>query len=80
MKTYIDRAERRPVSLRGYALSETRDSDIMLADVSYTGCQIRCDDPLEKGEVVELRILKRGAIEAEIRWSKKDRSGARFLS
>lgn len=80
MKTYIDRAERRPVSLRGYALSETRDSDIVLADVSYTGCQIRCGDALKKGEVVELRVLKRGAIDVEIRWSDKDRSGARFLS
>lgn len=80
MKTYVDRAERRPVSLPGYALSETRDSDIMLADVSYTGCQIRCADSLKMGELVELRVVKRGAIQVEIRWSRKDRAGARFLN
>ena len=32
-----------------------------------------------KGEVVELRIIKRGAMEAEIRWSAKGCAGARFL-
>jgi hypothetical protein len=80
MRTFVDRAERRPVSLRGYALSETRDSDIMVADLSYTGCQIRCADALKRGEVIELRVLKRGAIVAEIRWSAKDRAGARFIN
>jgi hypothetical protein len=29
--------------------------------------------------VVELRILKRGAIEAEICWSADGRAGARFI-
>ncbi len=80
MDGFVDRAERRPVSLRGFALSSTRDSDVLVSDLSYTGCQIRCEDALQPGEVVELRILKRGLIEAEIRWSAKGCAGAQFLS
>lgn len=76
---FIERAERRPVSLRGFALSPSRDCDIRVADVSYTGCQIDCDDSFEQGEIVELRILKRGAIDAEIRWSADGHAGARFI-
>jgi hypothetical protein len=80
MKTFVDHAERRPASLRGYALSPTRDVDILLADLSYAGCQIRCANGLEPGEVVELMVVKRGVIQAEIRWNDEDRAGARFLN
>jgi hypothetical protein len=80
MKTYVERAERRPVNLPGYALNESRDSDVLLADLSYAGCQIRCADQLKTGELIELRVVKRGAIQVEIRWAHKGRAGARFLS
>ena len=36
-KTYITRAERRPVSMRGFALGPGRDADIKIADLSYGG-------------------------------------------
>jgi hypothetical protein len=78
-KAFVERAERHPVSLRGFALSPTRDLDIQIADLSYTGCQLNCDQRFKTGEIVELRILKRGAIDAEIRWSADGRSGARFI-
>jgi len=80
MKVFEMRAERRPVSMRAFALSTTRDSDVTVADLSYTGCQLRSDDEFEAGEVVELRIVKRGAVAAEIRWAAKGRAGARFLN
>jgi hypothetical protein len=80
MKVFELRAERRPVNLRAFALSPTRDSDVVVADLSYSGCQIRSEDSFEAGEVVELRIMKRGAIEAEIRWSAKGRAGACFIN
>lgn len=80
MKSHVDRAERRPVSLRGYALNEGRDLDIMVANLSYTGCEIRCEEALTPGEIVELRVVKRGAIQAEIRWTGDDRAGAQFLN
>jgi hypothetical protein len=76
----VDRAERRQVNLRGYALNATRDLDILVSNLSYTGCQIRCEDVLTPGEIVELRVVKRGAIQAEIRWSDEQRAGALFLN
>jgi hypothetical protein len=67
------------VSLRGFALSTKHDSDIEVSDLSYTGCRFDSEDKFKAGEVVELRILKRGAIEAEICWSADGRAGARFI-
>jgi hypothetical protein len=79
-KTFVPRADRRPVSLRGFALGEARDSDILVADLSYSGCGIRCDDKFQNGEIVELRVVKRGAIQAEIRWTGEGRAGVQFLN
>ena len=80
MSKRVERAERRQVNFRGYALNEARDLDILIANLSYTGCQISCQDVLSPGEIFELRIVKRGAIQAEIRWSDEHRAGARFLN
>ena len=80
MKVFELRDERRPVSMRAFALSSTRDSDVTVADLSYTGCRLDADESFEAGEVVELRIMKRGAIAAEIRWAANGRAGARFLN
>ena len=80
IKTFITRPERRPVSLRGFALGNGRDSDVQVADLSYAGCRLHSDDEFKTGEVVELRIIKRGAVNAEIRWTANGRAGASFLS
>ena len=80
---FVARESRRPVSMRGIAMSPmggARDSDIYLADISYAGCQFRSGDSFEPGEQVELRVFKRGLIQAEVRWVRDDRVGARFLS
>lgn len=79
-KSFTPRADRRQVSMRGFALSTTRDSDIQLYDLSYEGCGMRCDDKFKAGELVELRIFKRGAIDAEIRWTADGRAGAQFVN
>jgi len=79
-KTFITRSERRPVSLRGFALGPGRDSDISVHNLSYGGCEIQSSDRFGEGEVVELRIIKRGSAAAEIRWSGKGRAGVRFLN
>jgi hypothetical protein len=80
IKTFVMRPERRPVSLRGYALGEGRDSDVEVADLSYGGCRIHSDDEFKAGEVVELRIIKRGTVDAEIRWAARGRAGACFVA
>jgi hypothetical protein len=77
--TFILRDERRPVSLRGFALSPTRDSDVTVEDLSYDGCQIRSADRFKPGERFELRIIKRGATQAEVRWASEGRAGVNFI-
>ncbi|MBV8908883.1 MAG: PilZ domain-containing protein [Sphingomonas sp.] len=78
-KTFVRRPERHAVHLRGFALGKGRDSDVELSDLSYEGCQIRSDDKFKQGELVELRIIKRGAIDAEVRWSANGRAGVCFV-
>lgn len=79
-KTFIQREERRPVTMRGFALGPGRDSDVALTDMSYGGCQIHSADAFNEGEVVELRIIKVGATSAEIRWAEDGRAGVQFLN
>lgn len=79
LKSFVPRDERRSVDLRGFALSETRDSDVVLSDLSYGGCRIHSADSFKPGETFELRVLKRGASQVEVCWVREDRAGARFL-
>ena len=79
-KTFIQRDERRPVAMRGFALGPNRDSDVALSDMSYGGCRLHSTDRFSEGEVVELRIIKVGATNAEIRWTEDGRAGAKFIN
>jgi hypothetical protein len=76
----MPRDERRPVNLRAFVLSDTRDCDAVVSDLSYSGCQIEADAKFKAGEQFELRVVKLGAVPAEIRWAKKGRAGVQFLS
>ena len=49
MKTFVMRQDRRPVSLRGFALADGRDSDVQVSDLSYGGCRIHSDDEFKAG-------------------------------
>ena len=77
---FAERAERRSVELRGFALGPSRDSNICVSDLSYGGCRLRSEEAFKVGEVVELRVIRRGAIKAEIRWAADNDAGARFLN
>ena len=79
LRAFVARDERRQVSLRGFALSPTRDSDVTLSDLSYGGCQIHSADKFKRGETFELRIIKRGAVPVEVCWASEGRAGARFI-
>jgi PilZ domain len=79
LRSFVRRDDRRAVALRGFALSETRDSDVVVSDLSYGGCQIRSVDSFQAGETFELRILKCGASPVEVCWVRDNRAGARFL-
>jgi hypothetical protein len=80
MRTFVARDERRPVRMRGFALSPTRDSDVTLADLSYGGCQIHSTDKFKAGEKFELRVIKRGVMQVEVCWAGEGRAGARFMN
>jgi hypothetical protein len=77
----VARRERRPVSLHGFALREDGStSEILLLDLSYEGCGIETPLKLAPGEVLKLSVLRRGAIEAKVRWCKGGKAGLVFES
>lgn len=79
-KDRVPRDDRRPVNLRAFVLSDTRDCDAMVSDLSYSGCQIESDERFQTGEKFELRVVKLGSIPVEVRWAGKGRAGAQFLN
>ncbi len=79
LKAFVSSGDRRQVSLRGYALGPKRDSDVTIADLSYGGCQIQSADAFKPGEKFELRVIKRGSMQVEVRWACDGRAGAQFI-
>jgi len=76
-----DRSERRPVSLRGYAiLADGGHHPITVLDLSYEGCGIEAATPLEPGQPLKLSVLRRGAIDAVVRWSRDGKAGLVFTA
>ncbi|MGE5562796.1 MAG: PilZ domain-containing protein [Bacillota bacterium] len=77
----LQRRERRRVSLRGYAVREDGSNvEVLLLDLSYEGCGIEAPVPLKQGELLRLAVLKRGAIQARVRWSRGSKAGLVFES
>lgn len=75
----VARRERRPVSLRALAIREDRSTvEILLLDLSYDGCGIETPVEFDAGEAVKLSVLRRGAIDAHVRWCKDGRAGVVF--
>lgn len=73
------RGERRPIRLRGYATPGTgRGAEVKLLDLSYEGCGIETDIPLLPGQKVQLSVMRRVAIEAEVRWCADGKAGLVF--
>jgi hypothetical protein len=75
----VTRDERRPVNLRAFVLSSTRDCDATVSELSYSGCKIQSAEQFAAGERFELRVVKRGAVQVEVRWAGERSAGARFL-
>lgn len=75
----VERRERRHVSLHGYAMRKDGSPfDVLLLDLSYEGCGIETSEQLEPGEELTLSVLRRGAIEAYVRWCSGGRAGLVF--
>ena len=77
----IDRRERRPVSMRGFALlADGTSHEILVLDLSYDGCGIATSIDLERGSAVKLSVLRRGAVDAEVRWCSGGKAGLVFTA
>lgn len=75
----IKRGERRPVSLSGHALLDDGTiCDIVLVDLSYEGCGIKCSAKLKQGASIKLAVVQRGAINARVQWYKAGKAGLVF--
>jgi hypothetical protein len=77
----IQRRERRAVTMRGYAVRDDGSShEILVLDLSYEGCGIETPLALESGERIKLSVLRRGAIDAVVRWCKRGKAGLVFIA
>jgi hypothetical protein len=75
----VERRERRPVRLRALAIrGDGTTAEIYLLDLSYEGCGIETPVALEAGEAIKLSVLRRGVIDAHVRWYKDGRAGLIF--
>jgi len=73
------RRERRRVSMRGYIIRSGGVSHVVeLIDLNYGGCGIHSPVELTPGESVQLSVLGRGGIPAEVRWCSDGRAGLDF--
>ena len=76
-----ERGERRPVNLRGHvARGDGSTANLTVLDMSYEGCRIDCTAELQPGEAIKLAVLRRGAIEAVVRWVDGNTAGLVFES
>jgi hypothetical protein len=77
---YPQRSDRRPVDLKGFAMHPWGDAtSLNVANLSYEGCEVRSAHPLRFGDRFELRVSRLGAIQAEVRWSARNRAGCKFI-
>jgi len=77
----VDRSERRVVAMRGYIiLADGTHHEIKLLDLSYEGCGVEVAANLLVGDRVKLSVLRRGGIDAEVRWVRDGKAGLAFLT
>lgn len=75
------RSERRVVNLHGFlALENGSASQVTVLDMSYEGCRIATSVELSEGQKVKLAVLRRGAIDATVRWAKDGQAGLVFAA
>jgi hypothetical protein len=78
-RTVSGRAERRRVRLDGHVLLAGGIAhEVTVTDLSYEGCGVETPAPLAAGQAVKLSVLRRGAIDAEVRWAADGKVGLVF--
>ena len=77
----VERQERRPLGLDGYLdFPDGKRIKVQVADLSYDGCGILSPVELTPGQSIKLSVLRRGAIDAEIRWYSDGKAGLQFTA
>ena len=77
--TPVERRERRPVTMLGYAMREDQSTvEVMVVDLSYEGCGIETPIEFAAGEALKLSVLRRGAIDCRVRWCANGKAGLVF--
>jgi hypothetical protein len=61
------------------ALADGSTLGITLLDLSYEGCAIACSVDLSPGDPITLSVLRRGGIQAEVRWFNDGKAGLVFV-
>jgi len=75
----IERRERRRVSMHGFVmLPDKTNHEVLVLDLSYEGCGIQTAAELHFGQKVKLSVLRRGGIDAEVRWCGDGKAGLAF--
>jgi hypothetical protein len=78
-QAHAEREERRPVRMHGHILLEDgTTAEAVLVDLSYEGCSIETPLELRVDQPVTLSVLRRGAIEALVRWVSEGKAGLYF--
>jgi hypothetical protein len=77
---HAEREERRDVRMPGFAaFADGSTASITVLDLSYEGCAIACAVELSPGDPITLSVLRRGGIQAEVRWFKDGKAGLEFV-
>jgi hypothetical protein len=75
------KAERKPADLAGWLIRSGQDThDFSIINLSYSGCRIRTQAPLQAAEAIRLCVRGRGSIEATVRWADERGFGLEFAS
>ena len=78
-RAVVARGERRGIRLQAFVVpANGRGAEALLLDLSYEGCRIQSDVPLAAGDTVQLSVMRRGGIEAQVRWAEHGKAGLVF--
>jgi hypothetical protein len=75
-----EREGRKQVNFRGLAVQSWGDYAAMtMANLSYSGCEIRTPLPMQRGDTLQLKVSQRGTIKAQVCWTGLQRAGCKFI-
>ena len=77
---WVRRANRNPMSITGVAYrSDDSWVRVHITNLSYDGCKLLTEEPLDVGEQVTLVMPKMQHMPAQVRWACDEIAGLRFL-